>query len=527
VSESPADVDVLVVGGGAAGLSAALAAAAGGRRVLVAVKGTLGDGSTRWAQGGLAAALDPQDSASAHLHDTLIAGAGLCQKAAVRDLVGAAPDAIEALRRLGARFDRAGGRLALGREGGHQRHRIVHAGGDATGAEVARTLVAEVRRSGVPVLTGATVTDLLQDERGAVVGAQLLEDDGTRTSVRARAVVLATGGLGQAFATTTNPPEATGDGVALALRAGAAIADLEFVQFHPTVLWQPGAGGQQPLVTEALRGAGAVLADGTGRRFMAGPHPLAELAPRDVVAAAVCARMAETGTDHVFLDATGLDPASLEHEFPTVLAACRSIGIDPRIEPIPVAPGAHYSCGGVDADLSGRTDVPGLYAVGEVARTGVHGANRLASNSLPEALVSGAAAGRALAASLPGAAVGRVVAAPAAPWVAAGERLAMAAAMSQHAGVSRTDVGLRSLLAALAAVPTTPSAPATRADVEATNLRLVSQAIATAALARRESRGSHRRRDLPGSSPAWNASLLVRWQDGELTTSRASLGRAA
>ncbi|MGZ6849095.1 MAG: L-aspartate oxidase, partial [Blastococcus sp.] len=491
MSERAADdteVDVLVIGGGAAGLSAALAAAEGGRRVLVAVKGRLGDGSTPWAQGGLAAVLAPQDSVAAHVHDTLVAGAGLCDAAAVGDLVRAAPGAVASLQRLGARFDRSGDRIALGREGGHGSHRIVHAGGDATGAEVARTLVTAIRGSAVPVATHVTATDLLLDERGSVAGALLLDGDGVRRRVRARAVVLATGGLGQAFATTSNPPEATGDGIALALRAGAPVADLEFVQFHPTVLWRPGAGGQQPLVTEALRGAGAVLVDETGRRFLAGLHPLAELAPRDVVAAAIHARMAETATDHVYLDATALGRDDLERGFPTVLAAGRAAGIDPVADPIPVAPGAHYSCGGVPADLAGRTGVPGLYAVGEVAATGVHGANRLASNSLTEALVSGAAAGRLLAARRPDQPTTTVRPAPATPAPDPAARPAMAAAMSRKAGVLRSAEGLQELLTDLAAVPAGPS-PTTRPAVEAANLRLVSTLIATAALTRLESRG--------------------------------------
>jgi len=526
-TELGVDVDVLVLGGGAAGLSAALAAAAGGRRVLVAVKGLLGDGSTRWAQGGLAAVLDPHDSLAAHVQDTLEAGAGLCDPVVVRDLVRAAPAAIAALQRLGARFDRAGGRLALGREGGHRSHRIVHAGGDASGAEVSRTLVAAIEGSAVQVATHVTATDLLLDEHGAVAGALLLGADGTRRQVNARAVVLATGGLGQAFATTTNPPEATGDGIALALRAGAAIANLEFVQFHPTVLWRPDSGGQQPLVTEALRGAGAVLLDHTGRRFLTGLYPLAELAARDVVAAAIHARMAETGTQYVYLDATALGRAHLEKEFPTVLAACHAAGIDPATDPIPVTPGAHYSCGGVHADRSGHTGVAGLYAVGEVAATGVHGANRLASNSLPEALIAGAAAGRVLAARLPHPSAGQLCRAPATPAIDPAGRSAIAATMSRHAGVRRSAEGLQELLTDLTAVATTAEAPDTRAAVEATNLHLVSTLIATAALARRESRGSHRRRDFPAPDARCSGSMQLRLDIGELTASRTWSGRVA
>lgn len=518
------DADVLVLGGGAAGLSAALSAAAGGRRVLLAVKTELGDGSTRWAQGGLAAALDPDDSVFSHARDTLAAGAGLCDPGAVSELVRAAPQAIAALQRLGARFDTNGGRLALGREGGHQRCRIVHAGGDASGAEVSRTLGAAVRNEdNIDLLERAGATDLLLEASGAVCGARLLMPAGP-CDVRARAVVLATGGIGQVFATTTNPPESTGDGLALALRAGATVSDVEFVQFHPTVLWRPGAGGQQPLVTEALRGAGAVLVDQDGRRFLADEHPLAELAPRDVVAAAIHAR--RSAGDAVFLDGTALGQATLEQQFPTVLAACRAAGVDPVTDPIPVAPGAHYHCGGVLADLAGATDVPGLFAVGEVAATGAHGANRLASNSLTEALISGSAAGRRLAERLPDPRGREVAPAPTGRKGDPVAREAITAAMSRHAGVLRDDAGLTALLAELAQLPS-GTGPVTRESAEAANLQQVAHLIASAAHARRESRGCHRRGDAPAAEAQWDGSLRWRLTDGVLAPRRTRWGRAA
>ena len=512
------DYDVVVVGGGAAGLSAALAAAGAGRSVLLLVKTALGDGSTRWAQGGLAAVLDRKDSVLAHMQDTLTAGAGLCDPGAVAELVRSAPAAVAALQAHGARFDRQGDALALGREGGHRRNRIVHAGGDASGAEVSRVLVAALRRSTVGVREHALVTDLLLDDRGTVGGVVL--SGGAQVS--AGAVVLATGGTGQVFSTTSNPPEATGDGLALALRAGATVTDLEFIQFHPTVLWRSGAGGQQPLVTEALRGAGAVLVGHDGRRFMPAVHPLADLAPRDVVAAAIHAQPG----DHVYLDATGVGQERLEHEFPTVLAACRARGVDPVTEPIPVAPGAHYSCGGIRADLTGATDVPGLHAVGEVAATGVHGANRLASNSLTEALIAGTALGRRLGAAVPVRTRGGLHPAPPGRGVPADGRAAIAAAMSRNAGVLRDAAGLTSLLDELDGMRVPPEA-APAADPTTATLHQVATLIATAALIRTESRGCHRRSDHPATEQDWDGSLHFRLIDGTLSAGRTRWGRAA
>src|SRR6185437_8094753 len=325
----------------------------------------------------------------------------LCDPAAVAALVSQAPAETARLVVRGARLERE----ALHLEGGHSRSRIITAGGDAIGAEVHRVLQAALVASPVQILTRCVVLDALAGEPGSVGGvlAAICDDDGTLRAgtVTARAVVLATGGFGQAYATTTNPAGLTGDGLALAARAGAELQDLEFVQFHPTVLWQPAASGQLPLITEALRGAGAVLTDAAGGPVMAGRHPLGDLAPRDVVAAAMAERMREQDGDHLWLDATSLGRAVLERQFPTVTAACRAHGIDPVTEPIPVAPGAHYACGGIRADLDGRTSVPGLYAVGEAASTGVHGANRLASNSLTEALVTGRRVGERLGRILP------------------------------------------------------------------------------------------------------------------------------
>jgi L-aspartate oxidase len=518
-----AEADVVIVGAGVAGLSAALEAAARGRRVLLLGKAGLDAGSSPLAQGGLAAVLDPADSAALHRQDTLTAGAGLCDDDAVAVLVAAAPGEIRWLASLGARFDSG----PLGLEGGHSRRRIVHAGGDASGAEVHRALRSAVLAQPLVQVWGATVAlDAVLDERGAVTGllAGTLTGAGgelTAGVIRAGAVVLATGGYGQAYATTTNPAGATGDGLALAGRAGARLAGLEFMQFHPTVLWQAGGTGQRPLITEALRGAGAVLVDGSGQPVMAGRHPLGDLAPRDVVAAELHRVMtaADPPAAHLWLDATGLGRAELEAHFPTVTAACRAAGIEPSREPIPVAPGAHYACGGVAADMTGRTSVAGLYAVGEVAATGVHGANRLASNSLTEAITAGRRLGQLLGGQ-PGAAAsggpaagvalsagtgsgvsgsGGTGAAAAPAGAAPGHRAGLAAAMSRYAGVLRDRDGLEHLLALLDAVP--PAAGLDLATVEATNLHAVSALVAIAALARPESRGCHRRSDAPQIAP--------------------------
>jgi L-aspartate oxidase len=525
------DADVVVVGSGAAGMAAALAAAGRGpgrRRVLLLTNGDLGGGATPLAQGGLAAAIGPGDDLALHRRDTLTAGAGLCDPAAVAALVAAAPGEIDRLARRGARLEQT----ALHLEGGHSRHRIVNAGGDAIGAELHRVLAAALAdkttaAGPVEVLARCVALDALTDDRGSVGGvlAGFAGEDGVlRTgTIRARAVVLATGGFGQAYATTTSPAGVTGDGLALAARAGAELRDLEFVQFHPTVLWQESAAGQCPLLTEALRGAGAVLVDAAGRPVMAGRHPLGDLAPRDVVSAAMQQRMArgDGPGDHLWLDATGLGRAVLERDFPTVTALCRDRGIDPAAEPVPVAPGAHYACGGIRADMDGRTTVPGLYAVGEAASTGVHGANRLASNSLTEALITGRRAGERLAAELtgpraglPGARAGWRLP-PDGPGADPAFRPVLAAAMSRDAGVLRSRAGLARLSQVLDQVR-----PAGNrldlATVEATNLHAVSVLVAASALARAESRGCHRWRDTPPVSSS---------QPGRHTVLRVEEGR--
>src|SRR5689334_11925039 len=386
--------DVVVVGSGVAGLTAALHLREQGLHVTVVTKVNIDDGSTRWAQGGIAAVLHPLDTPGAHAEDTLVAGVGLCDPDAVQVLVTEGPAGVRELMRWGAEFDRyPDGSLMLTREGGHHADRIAHAGGDATGAEVQRALHAAVRRDPwIRLVEHALVLDLLTDASGRACGVTLhVLGEGTEDGVGAilgRAVVLATGGMGQIFASTTTPVVSTGDGVALGLRAGAAVTDIEFVQFHPTALYVGAAVAgvdQQPLVSEALRGAGAHLVDADGKRFMVGQHELAELAPRDVVAKGIFRELRAAGTDHVFLDAR--DVPDLAHRFPTITAACLAAGVDPRTDLIPVAPAAHYASGGVRTDLAGRTSIPGLYACGEVACTGVHGANRLASNSLLEGLV--------------------------------------------------------------------------------------------------------------------------------------------
>jgi L-aspartate oxidase len=523
-----AEAELVVVGTGVAGLTAAVEAALLGMRVVVVTKDAADAGSTRWAQGGVAVVVGdvPGDSVAAHVADTVTAGGGLCDDAAVAAILRDGPEAVARLRSRGAVFDSDRRRLARTREGGHSAFRVIHAGGDATGAEIERALVRAA--AGLPLLIGHVAVDVLRDGRGHVTGLAVLDDAGRPGVLRAPAVVLATGGYGQLYASTTNPGTATGDGVALALRAGATAADLEFVQFHPTVLYTGPTTGRRPLVTEAVRGEGAVLVDRAGRRFMADAHPLADLAPRDIVAAAVTRRMAETAADCVHLDARALD--GFATRFPTVYGACRAAGIDPVREPIPVTPAAHYACGGVVTDLEGRTGVPGLYAAGEVARTGLHGANRLASNSLLEGLVLGGRVARAAAADRraggrwprvspldPGLPQGDIAATgleecppaaigapppPPPPAVPIADRAVLQRAMSAAAGIGRDAAGL----AAASDVVEGASAlavPVDRTGVEDAALTLLAQAVLAAAGTRTESRGCHVRTDFPARDDAW------------------------
>lgn len=519
--------DVIVVGSGIAGLTCALRLRERVDRVLLVTKTVLDEGSTAWAQGGIAAALHPEDSPEEHLEDTLVAGVGLCDRDAVEALVTEGPKRVRQLVALGAEFDRdAEGEIKLTREGGHHRDRIAHAGGDATGREISRALIAALDRvrddPGIEVVEHALVVDLLQDSAGDgspvngvtlhVIGEGQLDGVG---AAYARAVVLATGGLGQIYTSTTNPPVATGDGMAAALRAGARMTDLEFVQFHPTVLFLgEGSTGQQPLISEAVRGEGAFLVDGSGARIMEGRHELADLAPRDVVARAILETMRGQGTDHVFLDARHLGGEFLEERFPSIVASCRSLGFDPATDLLPVAPAQHYASGGIETDLRGRSSLPGLYACGECSCTGVHGANRLASNSLLEGLVFASRIASDIPARI--AEGGLPVPTPATPQRAGGadagpgalldnsQRLTVQRAMTAGSGPVRSaesTAATAAALADLAALPPSTAAPGPK-TWETTNLLHLGQALTELAHRRTETRGGHVRSDFPEQDDA-------------------------
>jgi L-aspartate oxidase len=485
----------IIVGAGLAGLMAALHLAP--EPVLVLSRAPLGqDAASAWAQGGLAAAIGPGDSPALHLADTLAAGNGLCDPEIARRIVDAGPALVDELSRLGARFDRdAAGAIALGLEAGHARRRIVHAAGDASGREILRAVIAAIRRTpSVTVWEGVAATSLVLRD-GAVAGVLAhAPGQGSARVLRASRVIIATGGLGGLYEHSTNPDGATGGGLMLAARAGAALADLEFVQFHPTALDLGAAGGGGPLqlISEAVRGEGAILIDETGERFMAGLGR-AELEPRDVVSRAVWARMA--AGHRVFLDARQALGARFAAHFPGIDAACRAAGIDPATMPIPVRPAAHYHMGGIAVDAACRSTVPGLWACGEAACTGLHGANRLASNSLLEAAITG----RLAAESVAGTEAGRAAPIAAVATPAPSDPAPVRAILSRHAGVLRDAAGLQAALAELETFPDSH-------DPAALALMMV-----TAMLRRAESRGGHTRTDFPNRGRAER--LVITLQD--------------
>lgn len=525
--------DVIVIGAGVAGLSFTLRLPSN-LRVALMTKGLLGESNTRYAQGGLSAAVGLDDSTALHYEDTIAAGAGLCDPGAVRVLVDGAPESVDWLIGIGAQFD-AGpdGQLLLGREAAHSRHRVLHAGGDATGAEIERALVARVKEDPrVDVYPRSFALDLIIDHGRCVGVVAQLAPGAALVRLTAPETVLAAGGAGQLWATTSNPPGATADGLAMALRAGAPVADVEFVQFHPTVLAQPGSSPF--LVTEAIRGEGAYLRGAMGERFMSDLHPLAELAPRDVVARGIQRQMGIDDMGSVSLDLRHLDPDAVRRRFPTINAELARRGLDLATDLIPVAPASHYFIGGLIAGTDGATGVPGLNALGEASCTGIHGANRLASNSLLEGLVFGFAAAERIAATVQPEApevdrdtlpAGRAIDDHAADAVGevAVHRANLQKIMSRDVAVVRDAPGLEraarevaAITADLANLATMPS----RDLWEARNMAEASTAVIAAALHREESRGAHYRHDFPATAQALDLHHSLRsgqgWRYGPL-----------
>ncbi|MFM9378904.1 L-aspartate oxidase [Gordonia sp. VNK21] len=526
-------VDLVIVGAGVAGLTAALAATEAGLRVTVLNKGrrwrpeaphgTEQSTATFYAQGGIAVVDpdNPEDSVALHTEDTVVAGAGLTLPRPTESIIAGGWTAVERLVDAGARFDTgADGSFLRTREGGHTVRRIIHAGGDATGAQVQAALSLAVDRAGIEVIDQALVQEVLTVD-GTAAGVAYTDAAGATAVVAAPTVLLAAGGLGHVYAATTNPAGATGDGIALALRAGAVVADLEFIQFHPTMLYVPGARGRRTLISEAVRGEGGVLVDADRASVTAGVHPLGDLAPRDVVARAVTAAMERTGAPCVYLDIGAVD--RFAERFPTVLAGVNASGVAIDDGLLPVVPGAHYLCGGVVTDVHTRTSVPGLLAAGETARTGLHGANRLASNSLLEGLVMG---GRAAAVAVSGR--GRAVAEPPSPSATArpaAERTVLQDAMSGLVALRRSADGLAEVARMLEAAPRRETSDPAAAEDAA--LTLAARAVVVAAAARTESRGCHYRVDHPQTA-AVGESRLFRLNDaGFHATPGGSGARAA
>jgi L-aspartate oxidase len=525
--------DYIIVGSGIAGLYAALLAREHGS-VLVLTKGSIDDCNTRWAQGGIAAPVGPDDSPEKHLHDTIVAGAGLVDEEAARVLTSEAADRIRDLVRFGVPFDTEHGEMALAREGAHSVPRVLHAGGDSTGMHIELTLSSVARHEGITVLEYTIATEIAVGATGLAphplatgVRAQNTQT-GERTDYTCRHLVLATGGAGQMYRVSTNPQVATGDGIALAYRAGAEITDMEFIQFHPTALKLPGV--QSFLISEAVRGEGGILRDTNGARFMPEYDERAELAPRDIVARAIRDRMQKTGGDHVVLDVTHLDAQLVTARFPQIYRFCLDAGLDITREPIPVSPAAHYTMGGIRTNTWGETTMPGLYACGECACTGVHGANRLASNSLLETVVF---AKRVIARTLesPETSAPETEDATDLSSTAAPVRLKpdppeslhrgsdfsphptreeIQALMWDDVGIVRTTAGLARAKETLATWQSQLQSPADRPSQEVADLLTCSRLVTEAALIREESRGAHYRTDFPEPREEWRRHVVFR-----------------